>query len=236
MKKEILKKLASVANDLDQKGATKLANEITDIMLKVAQLTPALDEAKARADVFLLDRDYKDIQDKYNQLPQIEQNIRANMRDILSLRQKALELSSNDPRDPRTQWAESKIPVVNRMRDLLRDKKDKMSNIRQFEGKQKLSAFLEDYLQKNIGRTAGEIYDELYLINRRAANELATALKNLGYMGWRGVQIKPDTFLTPASEKDFKDVREGRYLLEQQKERQRKMDLATKRDSEKPLF
>lgn len=236
MKKEILKKLASVANDLDQKGATKLANEITDIMLKVAQLTPALDEAKARADVFLLDRDYKDIQDKYNQLPQIEQNIRANMRDILSLRQKALELSSNDPRDPRTQWAESKIPVVNRMRDLLRDKKDKMSNIRQFEGKQKLSAFLEDYLQKNIGRTAGEIYDELYLINRRAANELATALKNLGYMGWRGVQIKPDTFLTPASEKDFKDVREGRYLLEQQKERQRKMDLATKRDSEQPLF
>lgn len=236
MNKEILKKLASVANDLDQKGATKLANEITDIMLKVAQLTPALDEAKARADVFLLDRDYKDIQDKYNQLPQIEQNIRANMRDILSLRQKALELSSNDPRDPRTQWAESKIPVVNRMRDLLRDKKDKMSNIRQFEGKQKLSAFLEDYLQKNIGRTAGEIYDELYLINRRAANELATALKNLGYMGWRGVQIKPDTFLTPASEKDFKDVREGRYLLEQQKERQRKMDLATKRDSEKPLF
>lgn len=236
MNKEILKKLASVANDLDQKGATKLANEITDIMLKVAQLTPALDEAKARADVFLLDRDYKDIQDKYNQLPQIEQNIRANMRDILSLRQKALELSSNDPRDPRTQWAESKIPVVNRMRDLLRDKKDKMSNIRQFEGKQKLSAFLEDYLQKNIGRTAGEIYDELYLINRRAANELATALKNLGYMGWRGVQIKPDTFLTPASEKDFKDVREGRYLLEQQKERQRKMDLATKRDSEQPLF
>lgn len=238
MKKEILLKLASAANALDQKGATKLAVEITDIMLKVAQipLPPAIDEVKAQGDVFLLERDFKNIQDKYNQLPQIEQNIRANMRDILSLRQKALQLSSSDPRDPRTKWADSRVPIVNRMQDLLRDKKDKMSNIRQFEGKQRLSASLEDFLQKNIGRTAGEIYDELFLKDKKAANELIAALKNLGYMGWRGVQIKPNTFLTPASEKDFKDVREGTYLLEQEKEKQRKMELARQRATETPRF
>jgi hypothetical protein len=236
MKKEILKKLASAANDLDANGATKLANEITDIMLKVAQIPQMIDEAKARADVFLLDRDYKNIQDKYHNLPQIEQNILANMREILFLRKKALELSSDDPRDPRTQWADSKIPVLNRMRDLLRDKQDKMSNKRQFEGKRKLSVFLEEYLQKNIGRTAGEIYDELFIKNRNAANELAAALKNLGYMGWRGVQIKPDTFLTPATEQDYNDVRQGRFLLEKEKEEKRKKDLARTRNSEKPPF
>lgn len=227
MKKEILLKLASAANALDQKGATKLAVEITDIMLKVAQtklpLPPIEDEVKAQGDVLLLERDFKNIQVGFSTLPKIEQNIRENLKQINQLQINAHHMASDNPQDPRHLWADSKMSTINQLQGQLRDLKNKMSNTRFFDGKEKLAFDLESFLQNRINRTdgnvtAGEIYDELFLKDKKAANILAAALKNLGYVGWRTIKIQPGTFLTNLSKEVHEMVLKGRALEEKQKQ------------------